>query len=114
MRQRTMAEMVGRMVPPPPEPVPSMPGSVVVVGRVMERRGVGFAFEDVVVVEACEERGRGDESTGPAIEAYICCSWMCVPGPGRYLSVWPRSCPGRATAGTAIESGWLCKSNRRR
>jgi hypothetical protein len=27
---------------------------------------------------------------------------MCVPGPGRYLEVWPRSWPGRAIWGRAM------------
>lgn len=49
-------------MPPPPEPVPRIPGSVDVEGRCIERSGEGF----VVVVMVF---GVGDVMTGPAIEA---------------------------------------------
>lgn len=69
MRASTMLSTSGRMGAPPPLPVPRMPGSVVVFcGRDIERRGTSFDFEDVVV-DACDGRGEGDETTGPAIEA---------------------------------------------
>lgn len=34
-------------------------------------------------------------------------SCMCVPGPGKYFSALPRSCPGRAMEGRAIEVACL-------
>lgn len=64
---RTIESTSGRIVPPPPLPVPSMPGSVDVEGREIERRGVSFDLD----AAGCEGRD-GDESTGPAIEAYMC------------------------------------------
>lgn len=60
----TMELTSGRTVPPPPEPVPRIPGSVEGEGRVMERRGVGLLL--VVVVRVA---GVGVLVTGPAIEA---------------------------------------------
>lgn len=59
-----MESTSGRMVPPPPEPVPRMPGSVDVEGRDMERRGASLDFE---AEEGCEDCG--EDTTGPAIEA---------------------------------------------
>lgn len=58
---------------PPPLPVPRMPGSEVVSdGRDIESRGTSLDFEAVEL--DCVGRGEGEERTGPAIEAYICCS----------------------------------------
>lgn len=54
------------MVPPPPEPVPRMPGSVDVLGLCMERRGEGFVDVDMGVDTVV---GVGDVMTGPAMEA---------------------------------------------
>lgn len=64
MRASTTELTSGRMVPPPPEPVPRMPGSVDVSGRCIERSGDGFVVVGVGVVF-----GVGDVMTGPAIEA---------------------------------------------
>jgi hypothetical protein len=105
IRASTVLSTSGRMLAPPPPLMPGMP-AVVLSGRDTERRGSCFDFVlvfdvDVGVVEVGDGRG-GDETTGPAIEAYIWASWMCVPGPGRYLVAGPRRVPGKAIDGSAI------------
>jgi len=76
-------ETVGRSGMPAPELGPRIPGSVELGGRVIERRGVRLLDFEVVFAVVAEEEEEGVDITGPAIEAYICDSWMCVPGPGR-------------------------------
>lgn len=61
MSASTVLPTSGKIVPPPPEPVPSIPGSVDVAGLCIERSGEGLVC--VVVF------GVGDVTTGPAIEA---------------------------------------------
>ena len=68
MRASTMLSTEGRIGAPPPLPVPRMPGSEVVLGgRDIERRGTSLDLD--VVVDVCEARGEGEDTTGPAIEA---------------------------------------------
>jgi hypothetical protein len=53
---------------PPPLPVPSIPGSESEFGgRDIESNGTSLDLELVDVV--CEDRGDGEDTTGPAIEA---------------------------------------------
>lgn len=106
-RARTTASMVGRTG----EPLPEAEGLCKVVldeGRVTERRGSVFVAAGCVVfvVDVGVDVGVGVECdvemTGPATEAYICESWICVPGPGAYCDEGPKSWPGRAIEGSAM------------
>jgi hypothetical protein len=68
MRASTTLSTSGRMGAPPPLPVPSMPGSESEFGgRDIESNGTSLDLELVDVV--CEDRGDGEDTTGPAIEA---------------------------------------------
>lgn len=111
IRARTWASTVGRRG----APRFALPLVLAVAeGRLTERRGRRFCFASrglgvgVDVVEL-DEGGPSVEAlalTDPATEAYICDSWMCVPGPGRYLVAGPSRVPGRAKLGRAIAAEW--------
>lgn len=87
--------------------------------RETERRGRDFDFAGVdvdcgvegvlgvcLLAAAVAGGARGvEERTVPAIDEYMCESWMCVPGPGRYFDADPSSVPGRAIGGRVEGAG---------